>query len=191
MVCTVFWTCMAIPFLGSLFLTALLCSAIQTLSVLPISPAYVVEHSAQGIEYTTESKKISRACKPLRVQMVFTSRDTLRKSLRKSQWKEDQGWCTQSPLLIAQQIKDSRNAWNYLSCMSKILQIPTIGRKQNPWEGGQLGKKKGSWIVIKQRRPMMNLDAGLIFGSIVDPFVHPGSDSHMTRSATPGCLTVI
>ena len=45
-------TCMTIPFLGSLFFIALLCSAMWTFIVLPVSPTLVAEYSAQGIECT-------------------------------------------------------------------------------------------------------------------------------------------
>ena len=37
----------------------------------------------------------------------------------------------------------------------------------------------------------MNLDAGLILDPLLTPFVHPRSNSHMTRSATSGGPTPI
>ena len=86
MVCAVFWTCMTIL---SLFLTAFLCSTIQTVSVLPVSPTSV------------------RLC------------------------------------------------------------IPSTGRKQRSFVGGKLGKRRVlEDLVIQQRRPMINLDSGLILDSL-------------------------
>ena len=92
---------------------------------------------------------------------------------------------------IPQQLKDSRNG---------IAMHVKKTANTNNWQEAKILGKEDNWgrrrvleaLVIQQRRPMMNLqDAGLIFGSIVDPFVHPGSGSHMTRSAMSGGPTVI
>ena len=46
-------------------------------------------------------------------------------------------------------------------------------------------------LVIQQRRPMMNLDAGLILDPSWTPFVCPGTDSHVIGSAKSGGPTPI
>ena len=61
-----------------------------------------------------------------------------------------------------------------------------LGREDNWGRRRVLGA-----LVIQQRRPMMNLDAGLILDPSWTPFVHPRSDSHVTGSATSGGSTPI
>ena len=46
-------------------------------------------------------------------------------------------------------------------------------------------------LEIQQRRPMMNLDAGLILDLLWTPFVCPRSGSHVTGSAKSGGTNLI
>ena len=75
-------------------------------------------------------------------------------------------------------------SYQLMSCVGHAdvrLHMTSFSRKQWSSEGGQLGKEEGFL-----KRPMMNLDAGLIleFWSIVDPLFYPRSDSNVARSAT-------
>ena len=62
------------------------------------------------------------------------------------------------------------------------------------WQEAMILGREDNWgrrrvleaLVIQQRRPMMNLDAGLILDPSWTPFVCPGSDSHVAGSATSG-----
>ena len=67
------------------------------------------------------------------------------------------------------------------------------------WQEAKILGREENWgrrrdleaLVIQQRRPMMNLDAGLILDPSWTPFVRPRSDSHVTGSATSGDPTAV
>ena len=67
------------------------------------------------------------------------------------------------------------------------------------WQEAKILGREDTWgrrrvlevLVIQQRRPMMNLDAGLMLDPLWTPFVCPRSDSHVTGSATSGGPTPI
>ena len=61
------------------------------------------------------------------------------------------------------------------------------------WQETRILVREGNWgkrvlevLEIQQRRPMMNLDAGLILDPSWIPFVRPRSSGHMTGSETSG-----
>ena len=62
------------------------------------------------------------------------------------------------------------------------------------WQEAKILRREGNWgkrmvleaLVIQQRRPMMNLDAGLTLDPSWTPFGCPGSNIHVTGAMSAG-----
>ena len=119
------------------------------------------------------SVKISRACKPLGVQLVFTSRNTLRKSLTKGRpgmidvkgvvysipcaecsatYVGETGRTLRVRMAEYRRAVKNKDPKMELPCMSKRLRIPSTGRKQRSLESlprifafCQLARREGNW----------------------------------------------
>ena len=65
------------------------------------------------------------------------------------------------------------------------LRIPSTGRSKDSWEGDNRRRRVLEEVLeIHQRKPMMNLDAGLILDPPWIPFVCAKDGSHVTESTT-------
>ena len=109
------------------------------------------------------SEKISRACKPLGVQTVFTFRNTLRKSLTKVKGRPGMmdmkgvvysipcakcsaTYVRETRRMLRVRMADHRRAVKKkdpLSCMSKKLRIPSTGRKRRSLRGRTIWEEEG------------------------------------------------
>ena len=134
------------------------------------------------------SEKIRRVCKPMDVQMVFTSRNTLRKSLMKVKGRP--GMMDMKGIVYS--IPCAKCSATYVGETGRTLRVcmaehrravknkdPKNGVAMHVqktvhtinWQEAKILGREDNWgrrrvleaLVIQQRRPMVNLDAGLIF----------------------------
>ena len=132
------------------------------------------------------SEKIRRECKPLGVLMVFTSRDTFRKSLMKVKRRPGMmnmkgvvysipcAECSTTNVEETERILRVRMTEHRRSVKNKHPKNEIAMHVQKTvhtinWQEEMILGREDNWgrgvleaLVIQQRRPRMNLDAGLI-----------------------------
>ena len=157
------------------------------------------------------SERIGRMCRPLGVHTTFTSRNTLRKSLTKVKGRP--GMLDVKGVVYSIPCADCSTT--YIGETGRTLKVRMAEHKRavkskDPlngiavhvqktahninWQEARILARENNWgirrvleaLEIQQRRPKMNLDAGLLLDRSWTPFVRPRSGSHVTGSVLAG-----
>ena len=157
------------------------------------------------------SERIGRMCRPLVIHTTFTSRNTLRKSLTKVKGRpgmlDVKGVvysipCADCPATyigetgrtLKVRMAEHKRAVKSKDPLNGIaVHVQKTAHNIN-WQEARILARENIWgkrrvleaLEIQQRRPMMNLDAGLLLDRSWTPYVHPRSGSHETGSVLAG-----